>query len=89
MKASQVEAFERSLARLLEDAQAAPGCRWAYALRAEDITPSYLVLSGWEDSASMRAWEESPRHRRAANVGEEAWFSQPLVVRRYRTFSPR
>ena len=83
VSASEVEAFERSLTRLLEDVRDAPGYRWAYAFQGEDITPSYMVLSGWEDSASMRSWEDSPIHQRAAHTGEEGWFSQPMIMRRY------
>ena len=81
-----MEPFERSLTRLLEEARQAPGCRWAYAFKAEDLTPGYLVLSGWEDGASMREWEESRRHVRISNLAEEEWFTQPLVMRRYQVF---
>lgn len=86
IKGSEVEPFEQSLKRLLEEARAAEGCLWAYAFRGQDVEPSYMVLSGWEDAAKMRVWEDSPRHQRAVRTGQQEYFSRPMVVRRYNPF---
>ena len=47
-----------------------PGCLWAYAFKADDLTANYIVLSGWADAKTMVDFEEYPRHRRAALMGE-------------------
>lgn len=86
IKPSEVGPFEAAMRRLLTDARETPGCLWAYAYRAEDIEPAYMVLSGWDSQASMRTWEHSPRHERVVEISEQEWFRQPAVVRRYHNF---
>ena len=66
IKESQMEPFERFLDRLTRQAREAPGCLWAFSFRAEDLSPNYIVLSGWTDNINIQEFEEAPRHVRAA-----------------------
>ena len=84
--ASKVEPFERFLERLTREAREHPGCIWAFSFRAEDLSPNYIVLSGWTDAIKIQEFEEVPRHVRAARMGEEEFFAQPMIMRRYKNF---
>ena len=87
IKEGHVEPFERFMARILREARETPGCLWAYALRAEDLSPNYVVLSGWRNARVMIDFEETPRHVRATRMGEEEFFSQPIMMKRYQRFA--
>lgn len=87
IKEQHQEAFERFMERLVRDAREFPGCLWVYAFKADDLTPNYIVLSGWTDAQSMVAFEEYPRHRRAALMGEEEFFAHPMVMKQYKRFA--
>ena len=78
--------FERFLERLTREAREFEGCLWAYSFRAEDLSPNYIVLSGWTDAIRIQEFEEVPRHVRSARMGEEEFFAQPMIMRRYKNF---
>lgn len=80
-------AFERFMERLVRDAREFPGCLWVYGFKADDMSPNYIVLSGWADNKSMVDYEEYPRHRRAALMGEEEFFAHPMVMKQYKRFA--
>ena len=84
---NQKEAFERFMERLIRDAREFPGCLWAYAFKADDLSANYIVLSGWADAKTMVDFEEYPRHRRAALMGEEEFFAHPMVMKQYKRFA--
>ena len=50
------------------------------------MSANYIVLSGWTDAETMVDFEEVPRHVRAARMGEEEFFSRPMVMKRYKPF---
>ena len=79
-------AFEKFMARIMREALEFPGCLWAYAYKAEDMSSTYIVLSGWTDAETVVNFEEVPRHVRAARMGEEEFFSRPMVMKRYKRF---
>jgi quinol monooxygenase YgiN len=83
---ANVVPFERFLERLTREAREFEGCLWAYSFRAEDLSPNYIVLSGWTDGQRIQEFEEVPRHVRAALMGEEEFFAQPMIMRRYKNF---
>ncbi len=87
IKPSHVEPFERFLDRLTEQAREAPGCLWAFSFRQEDLSPNYIVLSGWTDNINIQEFEEAPRHVRAARMGEEEFFAAPMIMTRYKNFA--
>ncbi len=78
--------FEKFMARILREALEFPGCLWAYAYKAEDMSATYIVFSGWTDAETVVNFEEVPRHVRAARMGEEEFFSRPMVMKRYKRF---
>jgi quinol monooxygenase YgiN len=82
----KIEPFERFLDRITREALEFPGCLWAYSFKAEDMAANYIVLSGWTDSIRIQEFEEVPRHVRAARMGEEEFFAQPMIMRRYKNF---
>ena len=82
----KTEPFERFLDRITREALEFPGCLWAYSFKAEDMAANYIVLSGWTDSIRIQEFEEVPRHVRAARMGEEEFFAQPMIMRRYKNF---
>lgn len=86
IKDQHKEPFERFMERLIRDAREFPGCLWAYAFKAEDLSANYIVLSGWTDAKTMVDFEEYPRHRRAALMGEEEFFQHPMVMKQYKRF---
>lgn len=87
IKEQHKEAFERFMERLVRDAREFPGCLWVYGFKADDMSPNYIVLSGWTDNKSMVDYEEYPRHRRAALMGEEEFFAHPMVMKQYKRFA--
>ena len=87
IKDQHKEPFERFMERLIRDAREFPGCLWAYAFKAEDTSANYIVLSGWADAKTMVEFEEYPRHRRAALMGEEEFFQHPMVMKQYKRFA--
>lgn len=86
IKDQQAFPFEKFMARILREALEFSGCLWAYAYKAEDMSATYIVLSGWTDAETVVNFEEVPRHVRAARMGEEEFFSRPMVMKRYKRF---
>lgn len=86
IKPAHQRPFESFLLRLLVEAREFPGCLWAYAYKAEDLTLQYIALSGWDTAQHIQEFEEVPRHVRAARMGEEEFFIQPVIMRRYQRF---
>jgi quinol monooxygenase YgiN len=87
IKEDHAFAFEKFMARIMREAREFPGCLWAYAYKAEDMSATYIVLSGWTDAETVVNFEEVPRHVRAARMGEEELFSRPMVMKRYKRFN--
>ena len=86
IKDEQAFPFEKFMARIMREAREYKGCIWADAFKAEDMSANYIVLSGWTDAKTMVDFEEVPRHVRAARMGEEEFFSRPMVMKRYKPF---
>ena len=86
IKPQHREPFEAFMRRILKEAREYPGCLYAYCWRMADMEPQYIVLSGWTDKRVMQDFEEVPRHVRAARMGEEEFFAQPMIMRHYERF---